>query len=105
MISTMKPAISREAFEEHTPIMPDVIAETVLDRRQHNLDADAQKWFIEHADLRVRFMFTNDKKWKRRLKGEQCREFTYMFVNHWADAYLKSPALYRERHPNSYMEQ
>ena len=81
--------------------MPDVVAETCLGKRQHNLTADQRAWFVKHADAWTRWFHANDAEWKRSLEseGNRGRDQLYVWVNHWLDAYLLDPERYQKQHP------
>ncbi len=91
----------RKTFERATPIMPDVIAETCLAQRQHELTPEQTVWFVQHVDVRTRWFHANNAKWKRSLEanGNTGRDQLYVWVNHWLDAYLLAPEQYQERNP------
>jgi len=95
------PPTTREHFEACTPIMPGVIAETCLGRRQHTLTPAQAAWFVRHVDVWTRWFHANNPKWKRSLesKSNAGRDQLYVWVNHWLDAYLLDPERYQAQHP------
>jgi hypothetical protein len=95
------PPTTREHFEAATPIMPDVVAETCLGKRQHNLTDDQRAWFVKHVDTWTRWFHANNAEWKRSLEseGDQGRDQLYVWVNHWLDSYLLDPERYQKQHP------
>jgi hypothetical protein len=95
------PPTPREEFEKRTAIMPDVVAETVLGRMDHELTPAQCEWFVKHTDVWTRWFHANDSQWKRSLErnDNRGRDRLYSFVEHWAYAFRKDPALYQKRHP------
>lgn len=95
-----------DEFALVTSIMPDVIARRVLEERQRrgvsliDVNDDLITHFVEHSDLQVRWLYTNNETWKQKLDSTDNtgRDWVYMWVNQWADEFLKSPVLYRESH-------
>jgi hypothetical protein len=77
------------------PIIFDVVAQTCLDQRQHNLTLAQMEWFIHHVVIRTRWLYANNTKWKRSLELEsnQGRDQFYVWVNHLLD-----PSQYRKRY-------
>jgi len=87
-----KPATPSSVFEKRTPILPGVVADTVMEQRGMDYQSPEGNWFSEYVDHYVRWLHANKPDWKRKLeKSRDPRPFIYSFVNHWLDSYLKDP--------------
>lgn len=91
----MKPPTPKEQFSDLTAIIPSVIAQMCMDERGHAHD----QCFIEHVDLRTRWMHVNNLRWRKFLESEDGRDQLYIWVNHWLNGYMQDPELYRKWHP------
>lgn len=82
----------KDTFSERTAILPILIAETVLARREHSLSSKQIQWFIAYCDQRIRTLYQANQNWKRKLnsRSNAGRDLCYTFINHWLDSYLKS---------------
>ena len=109
----------KETFSNKTAILVEVIATTCLNERgvqiipgQELAHADngnpptreQAEYFVRHADMWVRWFYANDQTWKRAIDspkrgGTYGRDYCHTFVGHWADAFLKDPTQYIQRHP------
>ena len=100
-IPKYKPATPSSVFEKRTPILPGVVADTVMQQRGIDCQSPEGNWFSEHVDHYVRWLHANKPDWKRKLeKSEDPRDFVYAFVNHWLDAYLKDPKRFKQMAKN-----
>jgi len=105
----MKPAIPSEKFFHASPIATYVLLDMVCREPEFDkvweLGVDAVDWFKAHADLRIRFMYANNRRWKAVLRGERKRtdprDFCKAFIRHWLKGYMLNPQRYAERHPHS----
>lgn len=104
----MKLPTGKTIFEDKTSLLPEVVARTVLDEMQqkgHVLPSkEQQDWFIKHADVWTRYLHANNSMWKRKLESESGRGRLYLFVGHWAEAFLMDPVGYFEKHPLEELE-
>lgn len=94
MTATIKPACSQKKFDRDVIVMPEAVADTCLNDRGADIDRPLEDWFRMFVGWYVRWLYANDKKWKRELKADDPRDFLYTWVGHWADAFLKDPATY-----------
>jgi len=85
-------------FADQTSLLPKVVAETCINQRNHNLSTEQQLWFINHTESRTVNLYQNNRDWKKSCLKSTGREFLYMFVNHWLDAFIKNPTLYQNKH-------
>jgi len=106
----MKPTPSRE-FREKTNLLPKVIAVGALARVRKALGPNDQatlcmrdiRWFQAHCDKRARWVHANQPE--MRIKFETTRfagrDWLVNFTYHWAMAFVKDPAGYRDKHLDS----
>jgi len=82
----------------HSPIVPLAVADAVMEERRLSGTSEA-RWFADHVDCWVRWFHANDPKWRRRLDraDEKDLDWVYMWVNHWADSFIKDPQKYVDR--------
>jgi hypothetical protein len=103
LAKTKLPPTPTAEFIRATSLALEIIALTILGDRKaaDKLTDDESAWFVIHVDHWVRWFHANDRKWRSKLQGRSNagRDYVYVFVNHWLDAYLKNPAQYQERHP------
>jgi hypothetical protein len=94
--------IDQEKFAQETAIIVPLIALIVKEQEHPSLSEEDWNWFRHHADVRVRYLYSSNKSWKRVLKGngDKGRDRVYMFVQHWLKAYVQNPARYQSRHPH-----
>lgn len=92
-------------FDDATALLPEVIADTLLEER-HVLvgDDDARTWFKRHCDLRLRWLFANKPYEYNKLKGRNGRDHAYKLVGHWLDGLLFNQRAYRDHHPHNIFE-
>jgi hypothetical protein len=95
-----KQPISSTLFINITSILLDVVAITCINKKSHKLTQMQIKWFVDFVDIRVRWLYTNNKKWKQKLNNQSSIDYVYTFVNHWLDAFIKNPKWFQERHKN-----
>ena len=108
----MKPAISSDKFYHASPIATYVLSDIVMGESEFaSIGATSQevkKWFEDHVDLRIRFMYSNNRRWKAILRCERKRtdprDFCKAFIRHWLKAYLMDVKRYQERHPHAIFE-
>jgi hypothetical protein len=87
-------------FDAATALVPDLIASVVLENRTHNLTTGQVDWFARHCDLRYRWLWANDPRWrKRHQRKDRARDEAYMWIGHWADGFTLRPDTYMARHP------
>ena len=95
-----KPPTPKLHFEMRA-ICPDIIAfSAIIDaqaRVKKAVSERDQEWFIHQAETWVRWFHANNRKWRGKLERESNddRDFVLAFVNHWADAFLRSPEAYK----------
>lgn len=104
MTHKTKPPTPVEQFQDETSVMPEVIAQTVLmDERRvwYDLSEQDREWFLNHVSRRLRHMDANVDTFHAKLRtGDNWgRDACYMWVRHWADAYIDGPADYKKKHP------
>ncbi len=93
---------SPDIFSEETVLIPRVVAEGVLQRRlpaSANLSDENRQWFLNYCDTYTRWLHANRRDWNRHLNGVKGRDFLWDFMGHWADAFIKDPDLFKQRHP------
>lgn len=99
-----KKPVSREVFETKTALLLDVIAENVVvqfeNEYKQTLTKEQREWSVNHADVRIRWFYANDKKWYKKLnnKTNVGRDYCYMFVAHWLKAFMMNNEQYKKRH-------
>ena len=94
----MTEATDPEIFMDRTSLVPEVIAETVLESKEHNLSYEDAKWFCRFASWWIRFFHANKPNWRRKLEGKDGRDEAYLWINHWAGAFIHSPKTFRAIH-------
>ena len=84
------------ALERDTLLMPDVIAESVVQEAEHFLKADLPNGFFERLAARAHHLYPRHRHFKKVLNGpgNRGRDNLYMFMRHWTAGWLK-----RERNP------
>lgn len=86
--------ISSEDFSDQTSLLPMVIADTARSKR--GLQPD--DFFAKSCEQR--FLAMDEVVGHHsKFRGKSSREYAYMWVNHWLDAYLLYPEWYKQRHP------
>ena len=53
----------------------------------------------EHCEKRVLYLYTHNRKWKRKLLSEEGREWAEEFIRHWTAAFLLNPADFFTKQP------
>lgn len=84
-----KLACSEMKFDKEVMVIPNIIADGVLQKRKADIDADQRDWFCNFSSWWVRWFYTNDKHWRKELKKDDPRPFMETWIGHWADAFLK----------------
>lgn len=103
-----KKPICKEEFEKKTPLLLDVVAETIIADFEFvyktKLIPEQRQFFINHFDERIRWLYTNNQRWKRTLnnKTNAGRDHCYIFAYHWLMAYMIDNEQYVERTNISY---
>ena len=101
-----KAPTTREAFEDATELMPEVIADTVLGRlepRGEKFTEEEAEWFAQHASLRLRYVHANNDKARKRLDGpgNTGRDEAYKWIEHWFAGFELDKERYKHRNPDS----
>ena len=91
-------ATSHETFMDRTAIVPEVVAQTVLESKEHNLSEEDAKWFCSFSSWWIRWFFANKPNWKKNLESENGRDESYMWIDHWAGAFIHDPKTFRVIH-------
>lgn len=77
------------AIERETVLLPDVIAENVVNEVSHftrsELGGDYTNRLVEKAEK----IYSKDRQFTRLLKREAGRDYLYMFMRHWLASWLK----------------
>jgi hypothetical protein len=70
-------------------------------RARKAVSEEDQAWFIQQAETWVRWFHANNPQWRKRLERESNgdRDIVSRFVNHWADAFVQNPGVYKSQHP------
>lgn len=93
-----------EQFEDVTGLILDVVIDTVLERADYSR-ATPEQWnfFRNHINIWIRWFDANNKKYRRKMraKSNSGRDFVYILMNHWLNAFMLDPTRYIERHPIS----
>lgn len=73
-------------FEAKTAILPSLMAETIAAGRLKSTEE-----FVQQVVDRVLYYFDNHPQFRRRVlsDGNRGRDWIWMFVNHWCEAYEK----------------
>jgi hypothetical protein len=84
------------ALERDTLLMPDAIAESVVQEVERFLKTDLPANFAERLAARAHHLYPRHKHFHKGLNrsGNRGRENLYMFIRHWTAGWLK-----RERNP------
>jgi hypothetical protein len=81
-------------MEKKTALMPDVIAETVVQEVERFLRADLPPDFAERLEAKARYLYGRHRHFTKVLKRQSGRDSLYMFMRHWTAGWLK-----REENP------
>ena len=83
-------------LERDTLLMPDAIAETVVQEVERFLGAGLPEGFATRLAARAHYLYPRHKHFRQGLnrRGNAGRETLHMFVRHWTAGWLK-----RERSP------
>jgi hypothetical protein len=99
-----KPPTPQCHFEMRA-ICPAIVASCAitdaLARAKNAVSELDRAWFIQQAETWVRWFHANNRQWRNRLDRERNddRDFVLVFMNHWADAFVRNPEAYKKRHP------
>jgi len=103
-----KQPISRGKFEEHTGLVLEAVVDGAIVFHDsaamfEQLAEEQRSWFVAHASLRLRYMYANKPQFRQLLRGSGNggRDRCYTWVEHWLEAYLRDPQVYRERHSST----
>jgi hypothetical protein len=79
------------ALEHDTLLMPDVIAESVVQEAERFLKADLPASFVERLAAKAHYLYPRRKHFQKMLKsrGNAGRDNLSMFMRHWTAAWLK----------------
>lgn len=94
--------ITKQQFEKKVIFLSEIMVETILLEIGNGLRPVTQceqKWFIEHVDYRLRYFYSTQEKWKKKLRSEGGRDYAWMFIKHWAEAFIKDIKRYMRHHP------
>lgn len=96
-----------EIFTARTNLVPEIIAVTVLERKEHTLDDVNIRWFISFVSQWLRYYHATSPEWKRKLesKSGKGRDEAYMWIGHWADSMILNPKRFRSRHFEGELDQ
>lgn len=82
------------------PVLPEIIAETVLERLGQRRHYGAE-WFIGYCEYFTRRMHATDPQWRKWLSGKlkrTCpRDQLRVWIEHWAKAFLLNPSRFQQR--------
>jgi hypothetical protein len=85
-----------EEFEDKTALILDVIISNA------GVGQD-ETWFRRHADLRIRYMHSNNAAWRKwlesRVRTIDPRDQCVVWIKHWFAAYCMDRVRYQDRHP------
>ena len=99
-----KPPTPKRHFEMRA-ICPAILASFAIadaaTRAKKAISEQDQAWFIDQAETWVRWFHANNRQWRRKLDRENNddRDFVLAFLNHWANAFISDPEMYKRRHP------
>jgi hypothetical protein len=99
-----KPPTPKGHFEMRA-ICPEIIASSVIidaqARVKKSVSEQDRTWFIQQAGTWVRWFHANNRKWRNRLERESNddRDFVLVFMNYWADTFVRNLEAYKKRHP------
>jgi hypothetical protein len=84
------------ALERDTLLMPEVIAETVVQEAERYLQADLPADYAERLAAKAYYLYGRHKHFHKTLngRGNRGRDSLYMYMRHWTGGWLK-----RERNP------
>ena len=95
-----KPAASKslfDAFDEHdieaeTPLLPELIAESVIGEVERCVGRRLPDAWIRHLAERAARCYNGNDQFRRRLNrpGNECREWLYAFMRHWITGLLEN---------------
>ena len=88
------------ALERDTLLMPEAIAESVVQEAERFLKADLPANFAERLAAKAYYLYPRHKHFQKLLKapGNRGRNHLYMYMRHWTAAWLKREhyALYQK---------
>ena len=110
-----RPATPEVEFTNSTSLCLSVIAKNALDHAMSRMSPHAlpskhtfaqQEWFMQHVDLRIRWLHANDEAFRKSMNGHTNadRDRAIMFARHWAKAFLDDPDYYQRKHPDESMQ-
>jgi len=79
---------------DNCAIVPWILVQNSLAKREHDLSDKQVKWFDNHVYLRIKRMY---EKLNHETDNTLLR--FYMWVEHWSDAYILDPETFEKRHP------
>jgi len=79
------------ALERDTLLMPDAIAESVVQEAERFLKADIPADFAERLAAKAHHLYPRHKQFCKLLNrpGNMGRNYLYMFMRHWTGSWLK----------------
>ena len=79
------------ALERDTLLMPDAIAESVVQEAERFLKADLPANFAERLAAKAHYLYPHHRQFHKLLKasGNRGRDALYMFMRHWTAGWLK----------------
>ena len=87
-------------FDAKTPLLPHVVADTVLAEHIGELSEVDRAWFRRHVYNRTLVLYEASPVWRADMEasGDRGRDVLYTFVRHWLDAFLKDKGEYRKQY-------
>ena len=88
--------MKRTTIADDTPILPWIVADAVARGRGELFSESLVTWLHNRAE---RLYAKNERfaKGVRSKRGNSGRDYLYMFMEYWTDAYLTDPAKYEAR--------
>jgi hypothetical protein len=84
-------------FDRKTALMPDLIAENIIDSTQSTLNNEQKEWFISHASKRMRKCYKLNEPFRRMLNRDTTPDTAYAFINHWLKSFTADPNRYFDK--------
>jgi len=93
---TVSPPITQ--FERQTGCCPLIMATAILDQSKNYFGEEVPEDLADEVAQKAEIVIAGNKRWRRKFKGRQRREWLVVFMRHWFSAALfkrKSP-LFRQ---------
>lgn len=98
--------ISLEKFENETCLLIRPSLKFAIEQAGAKIPIDG--WFYRHVSRRIRFMYDNNKEWRKWLQNKNRkidpRLQLQVWLRHWIAAYIKNPETYQKNAEGCFIE-